>query len=315
MVFENVSRRSFLTAAGGLAIGFFMPLPAGEAAPQISEGAATVPEINAWVAVKPDDTVIIRVARSEMGQGTLTGLAQLVAEELDCDWAKVTTEFVTPGQNLARNRVWGEFLTAGSRGIRISQDYVRKGGAAARQMLIEAAAKEWGVPAAEISAAKSVLSHKASGRSATFGAFAAKAARLEPPKDVKLKDPKDWKLIGQSVPRLDTAAKVNGSLIYGIDLKLPGLLNAAIRDCPVLGGRTRLVRSGEGCGHAGCAACAVRGRNGRCRCRRQVVAGEDSARRASHPLGRGPQQICVECRFRRGTEGGAYLRERRVRRQ
>ena len=198
---------------------------------------APVPEINAWVVIRPDDTVIIRIARSEMGQGTLTGLAQLVAEELECDWSKVTTEYPTPGQNLARNRIWGDYLTAGSRGIRTSHEYVRKGGAAARQMLVEAAAKEWSVPPSEISAAKSVLRHEASGRSARYGEFAARAAQIEPPKDVTLKDPKEWKLIGQSIPRLDTAAKVNGSLIYGIDVKLPGMLNAAIRDCPVFGGK------------------------------------------------------------------------------
>ena len=108
--------------------------------------------MNAWVVVKPDDTVVIRVARSEMGQGTLTGLCQLVAEELDCDWSKVTYEFPTPGENLARKRVWSDFFTAGSRGIRASNEYVRKGGAAAREMLIQAAAKEWKVPAAECKA-------------------------------------------------------------------------------------------------------------------------------------------------------------------
>jgi isoquinoline 1-oxidoreductase beta subunit len=108
-----------------------------------------VPEVNAWVVMQPDDTVVIRIARSEMGQGTLTGLAQLVAEELECDWAKVTTEYPTPGQNLARNRVWGNFSTGGSRGIRESHDYVRKGGAAARMMLVQAAADEWKVPATE----------------------------------------------------------------------------------------------------------------------------------------------------------------------
>jgi hypothetical protein len=160
-----------------------------------------------------------------------------VAEQLECDWSKVTTEYPTPRQNLARNRIWGDYLTAGSRGIRTSHEYVRKAGAAARQMLVEAAAKEWAVPPSEISAAKSVLRHEASGRSARYGEFAARAAQIEPPKEVTLKDPKEWRLIGQSIPRLDTAAKVNGSLIYGIDLKLPGMLNAAIRDCPVFGGK------------------------------------------------------------------------------
>lgn len=238
MLIENVSRRSFLTAASGLVIGFFLPLSAREEAfAETSAGTASAPEINAWVVIKPDDTVVIRVARSEMGQGSLTGLAQLVAEELECDWSKVTTEYPTPGQNLARNRVWGEFLTAGSRGIRTSQDYVRKAGASARLMLIEAAAKEWGVRSAEITAANSLLSHEPSGRSATFGAFAEAAAKIEPPKEVKLKDPKDWKIAGHSMPRLDTAPKVNGSLVYGIDVKLPGMLCAAIRDCPTFGGK------------------------------------------------------------------------------
>src|ERR687894_2008544 len=138
----DISRRSFLVgsaaAAGGLALGFNIPFT-GEALAQ------STPEINAWVMVRPDDTVVVRVGRVEMGQGTLTGLAQLVAEELECDWAKVTTEYPTPGQNLARSRAWGNFSTGGSRGIRESHDYVRKGGAAARMMLVQAAANEWQV--------------------------------------------------------------------------------------------------------------------------------------------------------------------------
>ncbi len=125
----------------------------------------TTPEINAWVIVRPDETVVVRIARVEMGQGTLTGLAQLVAEELEADWSKVTTEYPTPGQNVARNRVWGNFGTAGSRGIRDSHDYMRKGGAAARMMLVQAAANQWGVPAGECKAAKGVIAHAASGRS------------------------------------------------------------------------------------------------------------------------------------------------------
>jgi isoquinoline 1-oxidoreductase beta subunit len=191
------------------------------------------------VVIRPDDTVVIRVARSEMGQGTLTGLAQLVAEELDCDWSKVTTEYPTPGQNVARKRVWGDFSTGGSRGIRMSHEYVRKGGAAARMMLVQAAANEWKVPAAEVTAANSVITHKASGRSTTYGKVAEAAAKLEPPKEVTLKDPKDWKIAGKPLLRLDTADKVTGKLVYGIDLKLPGMLNAAIKDCPVQGGKIK----------------------------------------------------------------------------
>jgi isoquinoline 1-oxidoreductase beta subunit len=232
------ARRSFLggvaAIGGGLSLGFRVPW--GPAA----AGAANLPpEINAWVVIKPDDTVVIRIARSEMGQGTLTGLAQLVAEELECDWSKVTTEYPTPGANVARKRVWANFSTGGSRGIRESHEYVRQGGAAARDILIRAAAAGWGAPAAECSAANSVITHKPSGRTTTYGKVAEAAAKLDPPKDVKLKDPKDWKIAGKGVKRLDTLDKLTGKQVYGIDLKLPGMLTATIRDCPINGGKVK----------------------------------------------------------------------------
>lgn len=232
----DVSRRSFLVgsaaAAGGLALGFNISLT-GESLAQSN------PEINAWVMVRPDDTVVVRVGRVEMGQGTLTGLAQLVAEELECDWSKVTTEYPTPGQNVARSRVWGNFQTAGSRGVRDSHDYMRKGGAAARQMLIQAAANGWGVPAGECTVAKGVITHSSSGRTTTYGKVAEAASKLEAPKDVQLKDPKEWTIAGKPVKRLDTAEKLNGSQIYSIDVKRPGMLNAAIKACPVFGGKLK----------------------------------------------------------------------------
>ncbi|MGH6815654.1 MAG: molybdopterin cofactor-binding domain-containing protein, partial [Hyphomicrobiaceae bacterium] len=234
-----LSRRTFAigsaAAGGGLALGF--PLPLGIDRAGAEQAAAG--EIGAWVVVKPDDTVVVRIARSEMGQGTLTGLAQLVAEELECDWSKVTVEFPTPGRNLARKRVWGDMSTGGSRGIRGSHDYVRKGGATAREMLIAAAAAEWKVPAAECVAANSVIAHKASGRSTTYGKVAAAAAKIEPPKEVKLKDPKDWKIAGKPVKRLDTKEKLDGTLVYAIDVKPPGMLNAAIKDCPIFSGKAK----------------------------------------------------------------------------
>ena len=229
----TLTRRSFLGASTGLVVGFHVPFAAAQTK------TATPPEINAWVVVKPDDTVVIRIARSEMGQGTLTGLAQLVAEELDCNWAKVTTEYPTPGQNLARKRAWGNFSTGGSRGIRESHDYVRKGGATARTMLVQAAADRWKVPASECRAANSVITHTPSGRTLSYGKVALDAARLTPPADVTLKDPKDWKLAGKPLARLDTRAKLDGSQVYGSDLKLPGMLNAAIKDCPVFGGKVK----------------------------------------------------------------------------
>lgn len=236
--FEAPARRRFIVgsaaAFGGLSLG--LSLPFGDEA----RAQQTEPELNAWVVVKGDDTVLIRIARSEMGQGTLTGLAQLVAEELDCDWARVSTEYPTPGQNLARNRVWRNMSTGGSRGIRESHEYVRQGGAVARTMLVQAAAQGWGVSSAECRVERGTITHAASGRSITYGKVAAAAAKLPVPESPPLKDPKNWKIAGKPLKRLDTAPKLDGSQIYGADLKLPGMLNAAIRACPVFGGR--LVR-------------------------------------------------------------------------
>ena len=241
----TLNRRAFVIGAAavgtGLAIGLDIPF----GGPTVAPAADGSPEVNAWVVVRPDDTVVIRIARSEMGQGTLTGLAQLVAEELECDWSKVTTEYPTPGQSVARKRPWGDFSTGGSRGIRASQEYVRKGGATARAMLIQAAANEWKIPASECSATNSVIMHAPSRRTTTFGKVAEAAARLEPPADVKLKDPKDWKLVGKSVKRLDTTHKTTGKMTYGIDVKMPGMLNAAIKACPVFGGKLKSFDEGK----------------------------------------------------------------------
>ncbi len=238
----QLSRRSFIIgstaiAQGGLALGLNLALGSSPAAAQsVAAGDA---EVNVWVVIKPDDTCVIRIARSEMGQGTRTGLAQLVTEELECDWAKVTTESPTPGQSHARKRAWGEMSTGGSRGIRTSEDYVRRGGAAARIMLLQAAANEWSVPTAELTVANSIISHAASGRKTSYGKVAAAAARLAPPdlKSIKLKEPKDWKIAGKTAKRLDTAEKLNGSLVYGADIRMEGMLCAAIKDCPVFGGK------------------------------------------------------------------------------
>ncbi|MBR1210856.1 molybdopterin cofactor-binding domain-containing protein [Bradyrhizobium sp. JYMT SZCCT0180] len=236
-----LSRRAFVigTAAAGAGLAVGLDIPFG--GPTVVRAADGSPEVNVWVVIRPDDTVVIRIARSEMGQGTLTGLAQLVAEELECDWSKVTTEYPTPGQSVARKRAWGDFSTGGSRGIRTSQDYVRKGGATARMMLVQAAANEWTVPVSECTAANSTITHTPSGKKTTYGKVVEAAAKLSPPADadVKLKDPKDWKIAGKSVLRLDTADKTTGKMMYGIDVKLPGMLNAALKDCPVFGGKLK----------------------------------------------------------------------------
>jgi isoquinoline 1-oxidoreductase subunit beta len=247
---RKIDRRSFIvgtaTVGGGLALG--LNLPVGGSVVRAQDGS---PEVTAWVVIRPDDSVVIRVARSEMGQGTITGLAQMVAEELECDWSKVTTEYPTPGQSVARKRVWGDFSTGGSRGIRDSHQYVREGGATARVMLVQAAANTWGVPASECSAANSVITHRPSGRTTTYGKVAEAAAKLTPPANVPLKDPKEWKLIGKPVKRLDTLPKVTGAQVYGFDLKLPGMLNAAIKDCPVFGGKAKSFEAAKVTGMSG----------------------------------------------------------------
>src|SRR5215471_4689776 len=234
----NRSRRKFIVgsaaAGGGLALGFHLPLGMSPGVRSAAAQAAAGSELNAWVVVKPDDTCVIRIARAEMGQGTHTGLAQLVAEELECDWKKVAIEQVTPGQNLARKRVWQDMSTGGSRGIRSSQDYVRQGGAAARIMLVQAAANEWQLPASELTVANGVITHAASGRSTSYGKVATAAAALPVPefKSIKLKNPREWKVAGKPVARLDTADKVNGAKTFAVDVKLPGMVYAAIKQCP-----------------------------------------------------------------------------------
>ena len=231
---HSAQRRQFLVTtglgAGGLALGFHLP-----AAAQAGQGT----EVNAWVVIEPNDNCVVRVARAEMGQGTHTGLAMLVAEELGCDWSRVRVEQVTPGQNLAAKRVWRNMSTGGSRGIRESHEYVRQGGAAARMMLVQAAADEWKVPASELSVDKGVVLHTASGRKLRYGQLAAAAAKLTPPdpKTITLKNPRNWTIAGKPTQRLDTAVKVNGQTKYGIDTALPGMLYAAVKDCPVFGGK------------------------------------------------------------------------------
>jgi len=233
-----VNRRCFLrsvaAASGSLALGFDIPFGT-------SAGAGAAPEITAWIVIAPDDAVTIRIAKSEMGQGVMTGLAMLVAEELECDWTKVRAEFAAPHDNLARDRVWGDMSTGGSRSIRGSHEMLRKAGATAREMLIAAAAAKWGVAPAECQAERSVITHAASGRTVRYGAIAEAAARVPPPAQVKLKDAKDWSRIGKPTRRLDTLDKVLGRTTYGIDVRLPGMLNAALIQCPVFKGTLKSV--------------------------------------------------------------------------
>lgn len=233
----TLSRREFLkvsaTMGGGLAIEFCFPVAA--------HAADAVTEVNAWIVIHPDDRVVIRIARSEMGQGTYTALAQLVAEELDCDWSKVSAEFASPNEHIRRHRIWGSMSTGGSQGVRSSQDYVRKAGASARHMLIAAAAARWKVAATECTVDKGIIAHAPSKRTLSYGEVAADAAKLSPPGEVKLRDPKDWKIAGKPLHRLDIPDKVLGKPVFAVDVSLPGMVHASIAQCPVFGGRLKSV--------------------------------------------------------------------------
>jgi isoquinoline 1-oxidoreductase beta subunit len=227
----RLSRRAFLKLSGGLALG--MPLPA--------QGQSGPAEINAWVVVQPSEQVFIRYARAEMGQGSMTSAAQLVAEELECDWRRVRVEYADANEQLKRKRIWGAMASAGSRTIRDSQEMLRTAGATAREMLIAAAAQGWGVPAAECRAANGIITHAPSGRRTSFGRVAAAAAKLPLPKQVTLKEPAAWKLAGKPIARVDIPDIVTGVARYGIDIQLPGMVHAAIAQSPVLGGKVRSV--------------------------------------------------------------------------
>jgi isoquinoline 1-oxidoreductase beta subunit len=240
-----LNRRTFLASiaasGGALTLGF-----------DLERGSAqTAAEITAWIMIAPDDQVTIRIAKSEMGQGVFTGLAMLVAEELACDWSKVRAELVAPHDNLARGRVYGDMSTGGSRSIRNSEAMLREAGATAREMLIAAAAAQWGVASAECRAQAGVVTHTASGRSVRYGAIAEDAARVPPPTQVTLKDAKDWTLIGQPTRRLDAPDKVLGRTTYGIDVRLPGMLNAALIQCPVFKGTLKSVDDAQARGMPG----------------------------------------------------------------
>ena len=241
MTRARLNRRQFIVsaAAGGFALGWALPGGALKAAAQTAGHAPSGggKAVGIWVVINPDDTAVVRIARSEMGQGTLTGLAQLVADELEADWSKVRAEYVPPEANFASKRAWGDMLTGGSQGIRMSVDYVRRGGAAARMMLVQAAAAQWGVPAAECRARDSAVTHTPTNRTLRYGQLADAASRLPAPTDVPLKDPAAWRIIGKPLARLDTTDKLNGAQLYAIDVALPNMLQASIAQCPVFGGK------------------------------------------------------------------------------
>ena len=231
----RITRREFVQTGTGLVIGFYLPRRLG-AALRPAE-AAFAP--NAWVRVGTDGIVTLTVDKSEMGQGSQTGLAMILAEELEADWSTVRLGPV-PENPVAWSRT---MRTGGSNAIRSSWEPLRKAGATAREMLIAAAAEAWKVDRTTCRAENGAVIHGPTGRRLPYGKLATRAAKLAVPSDVPLKDPKDFHLIGKRVPRLDTPSKVDGSAVFGIDVKVPGMLVASIERSPVLGGRVKRVNA------------------------------------------------------------------------
>jgi isoquinoline 1-oxidoreductase subunit beta len=247
-IIHNISRRRFiatsLTAAGGFALGIGAGGPAEAATLSARPWSDDLPhagEINAWVVINPDDSVIIRYGRSEMGQGSFTALPQILTEELECDWALVKPEYASANRNLKENKVYGSLSTGGSRAVRETGEMVQQAGASARERLIAAAAKRWNVPASDCAAAMSKVTHKPTGRTFRFGELAVEAAAIKLDKEPAIKKPDQFKFIGRRLERLDVPLKINGTAKYGIDLDVPDMVHAAIIACPVFGGVVKSV--------------------------------------------------------------------------
>jgi isoquinoline 1-oxidoreductase subunit beta len=235
----NLNRRTFLkttaVAGGGLMIGGYLPPALGRSAGALEAAGSFEPNI--WLKVNSDDTVRIMLTQLEMGQGVMTSMPMLVAEELDMDWAKIRTEWTPADARYGNPNFGGQQLTAGSNSVRGMWKILRSAGAAARLMLVTAAAQTWSVPESSLTTEKGEVVHKASGRRLKYGALVDKAAALPVPKEATLKEPKNFTLLGKSLPRLDIPEKVNGSAVFGMDVKLPGLLTARVVRCPVFGGK------------------------------------------------------------------------------
>jgi isoquinoline 1-oxidoreductase subunit beta len=238
MEYCKLTRRDFLKVSaatgGGLLLGFSLP---GLAA-VVTEGTSDGFSPNAWIRIDSDGQVTLQVASSEMGQGIMTGIAMILAEELDADWSRVKAEFA-PADPAYFNPLFGRQATGGSTAVRGFWTPLRTAGATARELLLQAAARQWQVEPSECHARNGWVIHDASGNKLSYGALANAAAKLPVPDAVFLKDPEEFVLLGQPLPRLDTPAKVDGSAVFGIDVKLPGLLTATVARCPTLGGNVK----------------------------------------------------------------------------
>jgi isoquinoline 1-oxidoreductase beta subunit len=246
----NLTRRQFIltatSAAGGLMIGIGAAPAMAEAAtvvaqPWNEDNAHAANEIDAWIAIDPDDSILIRYQRSEMGQGSMTALPMIITEELQCDWSKVRIEYASPNRNIRENKVYGDMFSNGSRSVRASQKKMQQVGASARERLIAAAASRWNVPASECTAALSVVTHGPSGQTLRYGELTADAAEIKLTQEPVIKTPDKFTFIGTPMPRIDVVHKIDGSAKFGIDAQLPGIVFAAINACPVAGGKLKNV--------------------------------------------------------------------------
>jgi isoquinoline 1-oxidoreductase beta subunit len=246
----NLTRRHFIltatSTAGGLMIGIGAAPAIAEAAtvvaqPWNEDNAYAANEIDAWIAIDPDDSILIRYQRSEMGQGSMTALPMIITEELHCDWSKVRIEYASPNRNIRENKVYGDMFSNGSRSVRASQKKMQQVGASARERLIAAAASRWNVPASECTAALSVVTHGPSGQTLRYGELTADAAKIKLAQEPVIKTPDKFTFIGTPMPRIDVVHKIDGSAKFGIDAQLPGMVFAAINACPVAGGKLKNV--------------------------------------------------------------------------
>src|SRR5271154_1764512 len=249
-VASTFSRRHFIltaaTAAGGFMIGIGVAADHAHAAvvsaqPWTDDNGYAANEIDAWIAIDPDNSILIRYQRSEMGQGSMTALPMIITEELQCDWSKVRIEYASSNRNLRENRVYGDMYSHGSDSVRESQKKMQQVGASARERLIAAAAARWSVPASECLAAQSVVTHTPSGQSLRYGELAADAAKIKLATEPEIKTPAQFTFIPKALPRVDVVHKTDGSAKFGIDAQVPGMVFAAITACPVPGGKLKSV--------------------------------------------------------------------------
>jgi isoquinoline 1-oxidoreductase beta subunit len=246
----NLTRRHFIltatSAAGGLMLGVGAAPMVADAATVVSQpwnedNAYAANEVDAWIAIDPDDSILIRYQRSEMGQGSMTALPMIITEELHCDWSKVRIEYASPNRNIRENKVYGDMFSNGSRSVRGSQKNMQQVGASARERLIAAAAARWNVPASECTAASSVVTHGPTGKTLRYGELTADAAKVKLAQEPAIKTPDQFTFIGKPMPRIDVVHKIDGSAKFGIDANVPGMVFAAITACPVQGGKLKNV--------------------------------------------------------------------------